>query len=115
MWNDTAFECFVQDSALKRKASSRNGSLPPRDVPLKFVAVRVQAMSGKEADGGVLGDDDDNVDDEGMGGGDGLGKEQGDDKDYFNLPNLSGARHFKGITKNKKTGEVEVTIRLSSR
>lgn len=77
-------------------------------------------MSDKEADGGVLGDDDDDDDgeDEGMGGAGAVGgkdKDKDDDKEYFNLPNLSGARHFKGITKNKKTGEVEVTVRLSSR
>lgn len=87
-------------------------------------------MSGKASDGGVLGDDDD--DDQDVGDvkaeiGDGVthvGREEdeedakdggGDDKEYFRVPNLGGARHFKGITKNRKTGEVEVTIRLPSR
>ena len=85
-------------------------------------------MSGKKTDGGVLDDDDDEegigdgsdsdgsggVQDGGSGGGPkGDGK---DDKEYFQVPsNLSGARHFKGITKNKKTCEVEVTVRLPSR
>lgn len=82
-------------------------------------------MSGKKSDGGVLGDDDeDDEDNDGPtggsdndGDGDGGVEDDGkDDEEYFQVPsNLSGARHFKGITKNKKTCEVEVTIRLPSR
>lgn len=83
-----------------------------------------QAMSGKKSDGGVLDDDDedqrsdgDDDDDGGCdGGGGGRQESSKDDKEYFQVPsNLSGARHFKGITKNKKTCEVEVTVRLPSR
>lgn len=92
-------------------------------------------MSGKDTEGGVLDDDDDEEDGDGYtkeepdSNGDddgemmmdrrspssGHGKEK-DDKDYFQLPSsLSGARHFKGITKNKKAGEIEVTVRLPCR
>lgn len=84
-------------------------------------------MSGKNADGGVLDDDGDEDGDgssdsdgggDGKAGDDGGSREDGgkDDKEYFQVPsNLSGARHFKGITKNKKTCEVEITVRLPSR
>eukprot|EP00903_Cladosiphon_okamuranus_P015157 g14015.t1 len=83
-----------------------------------------KAMSGKKTDGGVLDDDDEdeNGDVESGSDGDGGARDGGGgqddgkgDKEYFQVPsNLSGARHFKGITKNKKTCEVEVTVRLPS-
>lgn len=85
-------------------------------------------MSGKVSDGGVLGDGDDDgddgnvepevgdgVNDQGVAGDEEEAEGGGDDKDYFPLPDLSAVRHFKGITKNRKAGEVEVTIRLPSR
>lgn len=77
-------------------------------------------MGGKKSDGGgVLDDDGDDQDDEDVvsdGDGDGGGKDGKDGKEYFAVPsNLSGKQHLKGITKNKKTGEVEVTVRLPSR
>lgn len=94
-------------------------------------------MSGKEGDGFLDGDesdggqtDTDSYDDHDrrQAGHDGydqkgtdtagsfVGDRNEDDKDYFNLPaSLSSARHFKGITKNKKAGEVEITVRLPAR
>lgn len=93
--------------------------LVPAGLSLNY---RNQAMSGKNTDGGVLDDDDDEDSNDGSdsdggdgdgGGGQGSGK---DDKEYFQVPsNLSGARHFKGITKNRKTCEVEVIVKLPSR
>lgn len=82
-------------------------------------------MSGKEASG-LLEDD---VDEEqtnpkppslsnGEEGGDAFksGDDGRDDKDYFQLPShLASSQRFKGIAKNKKTGEVEVTVKLPSR
>lgn len=97
----------------------------------------MQAMSGKEADGLLDGDgaDDDEMSDtlatnhnDGdnavggfggvFGGGIGGGRDAGKNavKDDFNLPaSMSNAHHFKGIAKNKKTGEVEITVRLPAR
>lgn len=38
------------------------------------------------------------------------------EKGYFQLPsNVTSAQHFKGITKSKKAGEIEVTISLPCR
>lgn len=81
--------------------------------------------------GGLLGDDVDEVanlntstfsdgggsenSDSGAGGFKG-GDDGRDDKDYFNVPShLAKSQRFKGIAKNKKTGEVEVTVKLPSR
>lgn len=103
----------------------------------------VQAMSGKEANGSLLGvgESDDSSDDDDAGhpstkygvsadnDSDGTAKNaarssnvsgdensKGGDDAYFAVPsNLSSAGQFKGITKNKKACEVEVTIRLPSR
>lgn len=92
-------------------------------------------MSGKEGDGFLDGDNSDggesdtsdnrnehqgaeNADDKSFDGHRRGGSEgrQEDDKEYFHLPaSLSTARHFKGITKNKKNGEVEITVRLPAR
>lgn len=90
-------------------------------------------MSGKKTAAGVLDDDDDSDDenndgrssssdnegDATGGGGGGSAKDSKGDKDYFRLPsNLStggSGQYFKGISKNKKTCEVEVTVRLPAR
>lgn len=91
-------------------------------------------MSGKRTDGGLLDEDEDDdgdgdndgrspsSDSEGdEAGGDsgGSAKDSKSDKDYFRLPsNLSSSgsgQYFKGISKNKKTCEVEVTVRLPAR
>lgn len=95
-------------------------------------------MSGKEGDGFLDGDesdgghtdtdsnsnthqrgrdddDDQNSEATRSSGGRGGGRKE-DETEYFNLPaSLSTARHFKGITKNKKAGEVEITVRLPAR
>lgn len=89
-------------------------------------------MSGKGSDGlfgGAGSDGDDSSEDDGDGavkeemvesgnagtGFVGSGRKE-NDRDYFDLPaSLATAQHFKGITKNKKLGEVEVTVRLPAR
>ena len=103
-----------------------------------------QALGGETA-GGFLGDDDDDDDDDddgdgGVGGGgtapgrngngddgdeEGIGKgdKNGsgtyvgqDTKDYFALPmSMTNSRLFKGVTKSKRSGEVEVTVKLPSK
>lgn len=87
-------------------------------------------MSGTDS-GGLLADDVDEMakpntstlSDEGEGedsdsgaGGFKGGDDGRDDKNYFNIPShLANSQRFKGIAKNKKTGEVEVTVKLPSR
>ena len=102
-----------------------------------------QALGGETA-GGFLGDDDDDDDDDddgdgGVGGGGTApGRNDGDDgdeegigkgdkngsgtyvgqdtKDYFALPmSMTNSRLFKGVTKSKRSGEVEVTVKLPSK
>lgn len=85
-------------------------------------------LDGDESDGGQTDTDSYNDHDRRQAENDGddqkatnaagsfVGDRNEDDKEYFNLPaSLSSARHFKGITKNKKAGEVEITVRLPAR
>lgn len=95
-----------------------------------FDALSLQAMSGSGS-GGLLGDVDEVTNlnmstksDEGededidIGGGERFtgGDDEKDEKDYFNVPpSVARSQRFKGIAKNRKTGEVEVTVKLPSR
>lgn len=72
--------------------------------------------NGHDRRGGGQNDEDDDADHQAAAAGSFGGVRKEDDKEYLNLPaSLSGARHFKGITKNKKAGEVEITVRLPAR
>lgn len=80
-----------------------------------------QSLNGKDTND--LMDDGGNSEDEGgspqndledVGGGSGNEKE-GDSEEYFALPTgVTNSRIFKGITKSKTRGEVEVTLKLPS-